>query len=102
MRIDLTPEEWTAFSREISDDPKRSALQRCCGNISALRDEILAIKAAAGEVTPDRLARLAERWKWCRSSHDFDDEAYPVWKTLRKLIEQAGMTWPVRGSGGKG
>lgn len=98
MKINLTPEQWAAFRRDVADDPERSALQRCCGNISRLRDDILAIAETAGEVSVDQFKSLVESWGRCLRGHGFDDVRYPVWKTLRSLIEQAGLHWPTNPS----
>lgn len=91
MNIALTPEQWEAFGRDVADDPEKSVLQMCCGNISALRGVILQIQSMGGWCPPEIHRDLAEKWEWCRDSHAFDDGLYPTWKTLRSLIEQAGL-----------
>ena len=93
MQIHLTREQWAAFGREDErhHDPKLSALQSCCANISALRDVILQLAEHDGEFVTTSLDDLAKKWEWCRAGHTFDDVTYPSWKTLRSLIEQAGL-----------
>ena len=95
MKITLTPEQWAAFGRDDDrhHDPKRSALQSCCGNISALRDVILRLAEHDGEFVTTSRDQLAEKWEWCRNGHEFDEVKYPTWNTLKSLIEQAGLPW---------
>jgi len=97
MRIVLTPEQWAAFDHDIAWDAKRSALQSCCGNISALREAVIRIGQNGGAVTPEQYARLSQTWDWARNSHAFDENKYPVWHTLKSVIEQAGLPWECRG-----
>lgn len=93
MRINLTPEQWDSFSRERMDDDD-SGLQKCCANISALRDVITRIQRNNGDAYGALLEDLAEKWEWCRKGHSFDDQRYPQWGNLRSLIEQAKLHWP--------
>lgn len=93
MKIVLTAEQWAAFGRDVMDDPQRSALQACCGNISALRDVILRVRDREGELPEDLRRDLAQKWDWCRSGHEFNEVRYPVWLTLKSLIEQSGLPW---------
>lgn len=95
MKIELTRDQWAAFGREDDrhHDPNRSALQSCCGNISALRDSILAIGANGGDVSPALRERLSQTWDWCRNGHEFNEARHPSWDTLKSVITQAGLPW---------
>lgn len=87
-RIILTAEQWKAFSREKAHDDD-SALQACCANISDLRTVILRIAQVDGVLATTDLEDLKMHWDFCKSHFD----GRPVWKTLRSLIEQAGLEW---------
>lgn len=91
-RIELTEEQWDGFSWERQHDDN-SALRACCADLSSLRREILGIRSTFGRVSDTQLDHLKCVWNRCRRGHGFDDAKYPQWKTLRSLIEQAGLEW---------
>jgi len=91
-KIVLTDEEWYSFDRDCMEDDD-GALPACCGNVSDLRDVILDIGGHGGLMTPELGERLRQSWEDAAADH-FDNSA--AWTVLRKVIEQADLTWPDR------
>ena len=92
MRIELSCEEWDAFSRKRALDDDESALPTCCASISNFRDAILAIHKSNGELTDELSARLREAWEDLFTAHGPNEGWSPI---FLRFLAQAGLMWPV-------
>ena len=102
MHIDLSPNEWKSFSREIAERDQMGeckggecALPICCANISNLRDAILAIGENNGDVTEDLKTDLESAWHHLSNYSHGPDEPWVQHPTFQKFLSQAGLKWPV-------
>lgn len=76
--IKLTDEEWMSIL-----DPERDGLPICCGNISALRDEVYKLVRNSCKLPFYDVMSFFRAYLWCFSSHELPDS--PV----HKILEQA-------------
>lgn len=66
MRIELTDSEWMS----LIDGEREDGLQRCCANISDLRDCLIGVARAGGEVHTFEVERLRMTLGWVLDGHD--------------------------------
>lgn len=87
-RVELTADEWMSLIDGTRDDPQ--SLQKCCANISDLRDHIIGIARDGGELLW-KAKGLLRSYLACANGHDMGD--IPA---LRKIVDaclaQEGMT----------
>lgn len=77
IKIELTDEEWMSLL-----DPERDGLPRCCGNISALRDEIFNVVRNSCAVPFYRVQSFLRAYLWCFESHDLPNSS------VHKILDQ--------------
>lgn len=71
----------------LIDGTREGGLERCCANISALRDVLITVAREGGEVNPWTEARLRETLGWVIGSHDIGE--IPA---LREVCRQLHIT----------
>ena len=89
MKIVLSDNEWDQLCDrsfdEVTDEYRCTALPVCCGNVSALRDVIIALRKNAGELTLDIKKSLIQNFEFVKDSHDITEWD---WIVLNNLMEQ--------------
>ena len=78
MTVSLTDHEWMSLI-----DGERGSLQKCCANISELRDEIILIARHGGAVSMYDARELVALYEQCAESHEMKEVL-----ALTKLINQ--------------
>ena len=82
MQLELTDSEWMSLL-----DGEREGLQRCCANVSVLRDVLMNIVRGGGEVgTFDRF-QLEQKFAWFIEGHNLDPDG-----PLAKIAAQVGLS----------
>ena len=88
-KVVLTQSEWDALCDrtydEVKEDYRCTALPVCCGNIGALRDQIIILRQRHGELLEDNKKRLLQTFaavQGCHSPNEWD------WTILNKLMAQ--------------
>ena len=89
MRIILTEEEWNQLCDrsfdEATDEYRCTALPVCCGNVSALRDVIIALRKNGEELTVELRAELLHNFQLVKDCHDSTEWD---WTVLNKIMDQ--------------
>lgn len=86
VKVELTDTEWM----DLIDGERPDGLQRCCANISALRDWIISLARAGGQTNFITLKELRRTLGWVCADHEID--GIPA---LVKLRTQVGMEEPI-------
>lgn len=89
MKVTLAEEEWTALCDRSMDPVTKKercyALPICCANVSALRDAIIELREANGDLLVVGKKRLLETYGWVKDCHSPDEWD---WTILHKLMAQ--------------
>jgi hypothetical protein len=84
MKIELTDSEWMS----LIDGEREDGLQRCCANISALRDCLIGLARDGGRVNPFTIGRLQMTLGWVIDGHEIDN--IPALVKVRDQLDLAG------------
>jgi hypothetical protein len=84
VRLDLTDAEWMS----LIDGERDDGLQRCCANISALRDCLIGAARSGGEVHTFEVDQLRMTLGWVLDGHDID--GIPALVKVRRQLELQG------------
>lgn len=83
-RITLTDAEWMS----LIDGEREGGLQRCCANISELRDCLIGAARAGGDVNMFSVNRLQQTLGWVLDGHDID--GIPALVKVREQLDLQG------------
>ena len=86
VKVELTDTEWM----DLIDGERPDGLQKCCANISVLRDWIISLARDGGQTNFITLQELRRTLGWVCSDHAVD--GIPA---LVKLRAQVGMEEPI-------
>jgi len=84
----LTDSEWVSLINK-----ERGGLPECCGNISELRDRVIALAREGGLLPAWDSMMLLRAYRVARDGHDFTEEEHPaLLKLVREVAEASGYT----------